>query len=150
MGNTQNMKAFRKKVKQNKNEVGVAAMDKDQSTNMDMVYYLFRCYLTGARAMFKQLDTDRDEFITQQEWKTIFPDVDVTQFIAELDTDGDAKISFKEFVSFMTQDMLQDDKLEEEESKSDGTITTTAQMTYSSFVLCVRGITKYFKVRLSI
>ena len=66
-------------------------------TNLDMVYYLFRSYMTGAFCMFEQLDIDGDGNITEEELKTVFheEDFDIKKFIEAGDEDGDKKIDFK-------------------------------------------------------
>ena len=51
---------------------GQGAIDmEDEWANLDMVYYLFRSYLAGAHGMFRQLDTDKDGLITEEELRAI-------------------------------------------------------------------------------
>ena len=50
------------------------------------------------------MDTDNDGHITEEELKSVFSDdFDPKSFIAEFDSDGDNKISLKEFLSVLTQ-----------------------------------------------
>ena len=50
------------------------------------------------------MDTDNDGHITEEELKSVFnDDFDAKAFIAEFDSDGDNKISLKEFISVLTQ-----------------------------------------------
>ena len=54
--------------------------------------------------MFQVMDTDNDGHITEEELKSVFNnDFDLKSFIAEFDSDGDNKISLKEFISVLTQ-----------------------------------------------
>ena len=54
--------------------------------------------------MFQGLDTDNDGHITEEELKSVFnDDFDPKEFIAAFDSDGDNKISLKEFISVLTQ-----------------------------------------------
>jgi len=114
----------------------------DVETNLDMMYYLFRSYMTGARRMFQGLDTDNDGHITEEELKSVFnDDFDAKAFIAEFDSDGDNKISLKEFISVLTQDLMEEDENDAEDSGDHMT-----DMTRSAFLLCQRGLKKYFKL----
>jgi len=117
-------------------------MDEDQvETNLSMVYYLFRSYMTGARRMFQVLDADNDGHITEEELKSVFnDDFDPKAFIAEFDSDGDNNISLKEFISVLTQDLMEEDENDAQDSDQ------VADMTRSAFRLCQRGLKKYFNM----
>merc|ERR1711953_656908 len=116
-------------------------MDEDQETNLDMVYYLFRSYMTGARRMFQELDADNDGHITEEELKSVFSDdFDPKSFIAQFDSDGDNKIGLKEFISVLTKDLLEDDENDGHDSDE------VTDMTRSAFQLCQRGLKKYFNL----
>ena len=103
--------------------------------NLDMVYYLFRAYMAGSHKMFMLLDADGDGHITEEELKTVFTDeeFDHKKFIKESDKDGDNKISFKEFISIMTQDLMEEGGSNESNDSDD-----LDGMTASAFLLCFR------------
>ena len=54
--------------------------------------------------MFQVLDADNDGHITEEELKSVFSDdFDPKSFTQTTDSDGDNKISLKEFLSVLTQ-----------------------------------------------
>ena len=76
MGKAGSKLASLTKAKKTKRAAGAIDME-DEWANLDITYYLFRSYLSGARVMFRQLDTDDDGLITEEEIRTVMTDKDL-------------------------------------------------------------------------
>ena len=121
-------------------------MEADRDANFDMVYFLFRTFISGVMEMFKILDSGNKGSISIEELKRVIKDdnFDINkyrQLSLKPCNQGDPKeVNFKEFISIITQENIEGGgKIGSTSDKVD-----LVDMTHTSFQLCLIGLKKYF------